>query len=254
MTSKRCDSTSRNGSHPIWPLAPCRKTSGAPLPPRSMRIRVPRSSSMSSRCGIPGASSLRDQVPLAVAELHEAQRQQHDVALIKAHLSDDTLEVLDLLQALLDSFLVITAPLDCFGVELHRIVEIRAVEVGVAAVLLLVAIEVGLHLRRIGIPAWRSGDEAIRRGTCDLGKRIVLDRAVADELGLHAELRRLPYDQAALRVIRVNDRNRRLGGADPRDLRAEVASPLLDHLFGQDRSAEFLEFLDEDRAQCFAVG
>src|SRR5262252_730409 len=49
------------------------------------------------------ASSLRDQVPLAVAELHEAQRQQHDVALSKAHLADHTLEVRDLLQAFQDS-------------------------------------------------------------------------------------------------------------------------------------------------------
>ena len=91
-------------------------------------------------------------------------------------------------------------------------------------------------------------------GPGDLGEGIVLDRAVADELRLDAELGRLAHDQPAFRVIRVGHRHRRIGRADAGDLRAEVAPALLDHLLGEDRAAELLELLDEDRAQRFAVG
>src|SRR5688572_7598637 len=53
ITSKLLDSVSKNGSQPGRPLAPCRKTSGGPEPPRSIRTLMSRTLCFDSRPGMP---------------------------------------------------------------------------------------------------------------------------------------------------------------------------------------------------------
>src|SRR3954462_515977 len=120
-----------------------------PLPPRSTRIRVPRTSSIVSEWDI----SVRDRSPLAIREFHEAYWEQHHVPLVEGHLSDHPLKVFDLLQALVNPFFAVAAALDRLGVKLHGVIEVRSIEIGILAVLLLVAIEIGPHLRSVLIPA-----------------------------------------------------------------------------------------------------
>src|SRR6185369_8174581 len=147
---------------------------------------------------------LRERLPLAVVEFREPQRELYDVVGgAEVHHPVHAGVVLQVLEPGPDAVGGVAARLDGGGEQANGIVEVWPVEVGVLAVALVVAGGEVLHGGCALVPAGGAADEASGGGAGDVGEGLVLDRAVADELGLHADLGGLANDQARLGVVRV---------------------------------------------------